>query len=77
MSLSSKTKALKNKVTGKVSDVLSAGPRAKAARSKRQADRDVGIIKDRRAMKRSGTLGTPQGRRVSSAYQDVRDKYKK
>lgn len=74
MSISSKAKALKHRVTDKVSDALSAPKRYKAYKAKKRADTDVGIIKDRRAMKKSGVLNSDHGRRIESAYQTIKRK---
>ena len=66
--------ALAGKITGKVSDALSAPARIKERISKQRSDRDLGIIKDHRAMKRGGTLDSEHGRKVHSAYQQIKSR---
>lgn len=70
-------KALKNKVIDKTSNAMSWNARRKEKNSARQANTDVGIIKDHRAMKASNTLGSDHGRKVHTAYQNIRSKYGK
>lgn len=84
MSLGSKTKALKRRITGGVSDVLSAPARSRASKAKRIADYEVGIIRKNRDIKRRGfqdsksnMQGATGDRRTVAEYQRIKDKYKR
>lgn len=66
-----KAKALKNKVIDVTSNVLSAPARLKEEATRVRADREIGVIKDRRAFKRDG-VKVPN--KVEAVYQDIKRK---
>ncbi len=69
--ISSKTKALKNKVVDKVSNVLSAPTRSYHDSKRRSADRDYNSILSHRAMRKSGVVDKKQ----EAVYQSIKSKY--
>lgn len=75
-------KALKNKIVGKVSDVMSAPARYKADKAKKTADYEVGVIKKHRELQsrpfvssQANSSGVTGDTRTVAEYQRIKSKY--
>lgn len=78
-----RAKALKNKITDKVSDGITAVARSKVGATKRMGDYDIGVIKQHRALKsrpfqhsKANSRGATGDMRTIAEYQRIKDKYK-
>lgn len=72
-------KALKNKITGVIAKPVNAYYDRKVKKHEAEVNKDVGMIKDYRAMRDSGSsvTQTPEFRKAADNYAALKNKYNK